>query len=1461
MPNLKTTSSRFQGKSELLKALLMKRYLASLSFLSLLTAAPLLCQTAQTSSSGNSGAAQARAAYGRTPLTFEANKGQLKGNAKFLARSSQYSVLLTSAGMTLAVKPSSSVLGSSASPAAQPAKSQAVNTVKTVKLNLVNATANPEVAGEEMQQGKVNYFIGKDPSQWHTNVPTYKQVRYKSVYPGIDLIYYGNHRQVEYDFRLAAGADPGQIHFSVEGADSVSINADGDLALKIGSDTLTFQCPEIYQETNGQHTPVAGSYVLEGSNQIGFQVAPHDASKPLTIDPVLVYSTYVGGRSNDELDQIAVDAQGEAIFAGTTSSPDFPLATASTFTNGNRLAFVAKLDVSGSNLLFVDFFGTGSESPRALTLDTAGNIYVAGSTSSSAYPTVNPIQTALKGSEDGFITEFGVDGSSMLYSTYLGGSSYDEIVGIAVTPAANIFVAGQTESTDFPTANAYQSTNLSASNQYSNEDSFITELSPGGASFVYSTYFGGSHAFCLQGTYSYCGSYSEIAGLAVDAQGNAYVVGGTSETDFPVTSNAYQGTFPNFSSLFYSGEESVSLGFYSEISLAGALVYSTYFGPTTSTHGYPGTSLSSVAVDASGRVFILGSTQNNADLPVTQASSFCPSPSTCGEDFLLRFDQGSSLGVSILGPPSTNFNAIALDANSNVFGIGSTSLPATAFVNPIETPVSGSRSSTIIMETDPNVSSVLFSTVLDGINGENVSSLALDAQGAVYVGGITSSADFPVNQAAFQQTLGGNDDAFVAKIDVNTAAPAVAIAPSLVQYSIRNVGSSAQSKQVLLRNMGSAPLQIQSITTSGDFAETDTCGSSVAAAGTCTFTVSFNPTASGSRFGTILIQDNAVGSPHFINLSGEGSIPIVAFSAASLTFPNLQVNTPSSAQTLILTNNGNATLNIGSASVIGDFAQTNNCGTSLALGASCQFQITFTPTAGGSRTGTLSLTDNAADSPESITLTGSGYVTMASFSATSLSFAGQALKTASGAQSFTITNTGANAMHILGVSVTGDFAQTSSCGAALAPSASCAVNVTFTPSASGNRTGSVVINDDAQGNPHTISLTGTGSAPVIGISPASLTFDTTSTGSPEVKTLTITNTGNAALSFSGIQMQGDFTQTNNCTSVAPQGSCSMQVSFNPTASGQRAGSVTLTDAAANSPQTVMLTGSGITPVVTLSSGSLSFSPSVVGTAAAAQTVTVTNVGTAALGIGAIQASGDFAQTNNCGTALAAGAACTVSVTANPLIAGARTGTLTITDNASGSPNTVALAATGLDFSMAAASPSATASAGAPATYQLNVNGMGGSFPGTIALSCLGAPANTTCSLSQSTLTPGISSPVTVTVTIGSAATSSARHSDFPLQGLLGVWFLEGNGIGLLSFAALRRRRLTGKQMLLLAAQAGVLCLALTGCGGGSTPSSNQTTGGSQTVSTSAVPSGTYTLTVSAISGSLQHDTQITLKVQ
>lgn len=1234
--------------------------------------------------------------YGHLPVTFEQNQGQTDPQVQFLSRGPGYAVYLTSGGMVMALKPSATEThepgGASASPVAAaagtlPGKSSVPNKVnlQVVRFDLVDGAA-PNISGQDLQRGKVNYFVGNDPKKWHTNVPTYAKVLYQGVYPGIDLVYYNHAGQLEHDFVVAPGADPSKIQFEVGGATNLSIDDSGNLLVATSTGTIQFRTPQIYQETNGTKVSIPGSYTMKDPTHFGFSIPNYDKSKPLTIDPMLVYSTYLGGSSYDYIYGVAVDGTGNAYVTGISASPDFPLLSG-TWPAGEHV-FVAKFDVSGANLLYTSVLaGSCTDEGYGIAVDPSGAASIMGNTCSSDFPTANAYEgTDPSNGWTNFVARVSPDGSSLTFSTYFGGplSWCCANQGIAVDANGYTAVGGYTPDQNFPTYNAAIPSVSASPSGYWGGFGWAARFSPSGT-LQFSTYLYGNSAgpvsTCWNGTNYYtCYPATSLSiqwrNISEDASGNVYFTAATNAINYPVTNGAYQ------PSRVANGQYS---GVLTKLSPSGAVIYSTYFGDTSGNYTYP----YAVTVDSSGNAYLSGYAPNATNLPLTSTSLCNPANQSCyGFISELSADGSTLLYSTFLGPDAQPGYAIGIDpttSNIVVSSYGGSFPPVNGIMS------SSSSSNPLVIELNPSNSQITFATYFGSQDNGSYSpgAMALDANGGIYVAGYTAATDFPTTQAAFQPQIGSpnNEDGFLFKIS-SANQSAVSISPMVLQFATRSVGTTTVAKTATLTNFSSVPLNISSISTSGDFAETDDCGIQVAAGGgTCTFSVTFTPTAIGQRTGTITIQDDALGTPHYINLEGQGSAPGATFNPTNLTFASTQVGASTASQSVTLTNTGSSTLNIsGKAISPADYTETDNCPSSLAIGASCTFNIAFTPSIGGADNGSLSLTDDAVGSPQTVAFTGSGYVTTVTLSATSLTFNNQLLNTTSGAQRVTITNTGPNPMTVSGVIVSGDFAETDNCTAGPIPAngGTCSVSVTFTPTATGARTGSLTIKDNAQNNPHTVSLMGTGTAPSVSLNPAGLVFTSTVVNSTSSgQTITLTNNGTGVLTVGSVATSGDFSEMDNCsgqTIAAGGGTCTVTVTFSPKTTGSRTGALAIADSASNSPQQLLLSGTGIAPNVVLSTNALTFSSQLINTTSGNQPVTVTNNGTAGLTISSLMVSGDFGQTNNCGTTLATNSSCTVNVTFTPTATGTRTGTLSLTDNAPNNVQAISLTGSGTSSS-------------------------------------------------------------------------------------------------------------------------------------------------------------------------------------
>jgi hypothetical protein len=708
--------------------------------------------------------------FGRIPLCFEANEGQTDPQVQFLARGPGYTVFLTATEAVLALhsgRPnanpqhrvalpgSPSWIDRSTSPL--PGKREADGGRAVVRMQLVGSNPAAYAQGADRLPGIANYFLGNDPSQWRTCIPTYARVHYPEVYPGISLVYYGNQRELEYDFQVAPGADPSQIRLQFSGADSLTLDERGDLVVQAQGQILLQHKPVVYQDVAGERHAVAGTFWLEG-NQVGFALGRYDRSQALIIDPVLSYSTYFGGSGNghfggDSGGNIAVDASGSAYVTGYTASPDFPTANslqpALGTPNGN--AFVAKLSPDGSTLVYSTYLGgsgnaailngLGGDSGNWIAVDAAGNAYITGFTTSRDFPTLDAFQPTLGGSgaTNAFVASLDPTGQQLRYSTYLGGRSTDDGFGIAVDQSGHVYVTGETNSDDFPVFNAFQPRYGGSAGGPG--DAFVISLDAAGQP-VYSSYLGGS-------------GDEQGVGIAVDQNGHAYVVGTTSSPDFPIR-NAFQ---PKLG----GPAATTTNAFVTSLDPTGQLLYSTYLG------GSVGDGCHGIAVDAGGNAYVTGGTQS-PDFPTVNPLQ--PAlVGTHGNAYVAELTaDGSALVYSTyLGGSGGNLggdsgSGIAVDQHGQIFVIGSTASSDFPTLNAIQPTLGGSGAQNAFVTSLSPGGGLLFSTYLGGSIYDLGQGIALDAAGNTYVSGVTYSPDFPTANALKPALGTRNGNAFVAKI-------------------------------------------------------------------------------------------------------------------------------------------------------------------------------------------------------------------------------------------------------------------------------------------------------------------------------------------------------------------------------------------------------------------------------------------------------------------------------------------------------------------------------------------------------------------------------------------------------------------------------------------------------------------------------------------------------------------------
>ncbi|HEY9829649.1 MAG TPA: DUF4114 domain-containing protein [Stenomitos sp.] len=687
-------------------------------------------------------------ASAQLPLSFIANAGQANSDVHFQVRGAGHTIFFTASEIILS--------------ATEPVEDQLVSSV--VRSQLVGANPNPSIVGLNPLPGVANFLLGNDPSQWYTNVSTYGGVVYQNVYEGIDRVFKGTEGELKSEFIVAPGADPGQIRMNFSGVESIQLRDDGALVLQTPLGELIEEAPYIYQEINGEQQVVQGAYTLLGNNQVGFTLGTYNPAYTLVIDPVLEYSTYLGGNgasftgfgvTSNEIAAMTVDnTTGSAYLTGFTPSANFPTTPGvydPTFNDNLPFligdAFVTKLNPTGTGVEFSTFFG-GSlfDTGVGLTLDNTGNIYVVGATNSLNLPTVNPFQANFGGGldVDTFVAKFNPTGTQLLYSTYLGGNQRDGAFNIVLEAEDSVYISGQTSSATFPvTVNAFQAT------YNGNQDGFITKLNLNAApanQLQYSTFFGGT-------------GFDSANYIALTSPNNVYITGDTTSLNLPVTGQALLPTYNGGTLDGYVAR----LDF--NAAPANQLLYSTYFGG----NGYD--SADGIVVDSAGNAYITGETEST-NLPTT-AGVLQPNYGGNRDAFIAKLNPTGLVYSTYLGGSALDTaDNLAVDSLGRVYVTGETASAADfPIARPAQATYGGGSQDAYVTVLNPSGTGLVLSTFLGGSGYDEGHIVVVDNVGGIYVTGETASTNFPITPTnAFQTTYGGGErDLFVTKIRINTA--------------------------------------------------------------------------------------------------------------------------------------------------------------------------------------------------------------------------------------------------------------------------------------------------------------------------------------------------------------------------------------------------------------------------------------------------------------------------------------------------------------------------------------------------------------------------------------------------------------------------------------------------------------------------------------------------------------------
>lgn len=667
-----------------------------------------VCVSTAVTAPGSPSSTRADATRARLPLSFVPNRGQTAAEVAFTAHGRGFGLFLMPAE-TVLVLPGSET-----------------RERRVLRIRLAGASGSATTTGLDPQGGRASYFLGRDPRRWRTDIPTFGRVRADGVYPGIDVVHYARGGALEFDFVVAPGADPARIQMDVDGADTLDVDAVGDAVARMGGAEVRLLRPVMYQEQNGRREEVPGRYVLSPGGRLGFRVGDYDLHRPLVIDPVLAYSTLLGGGGDESGQGIALDERGAAYVTGVTSSLDFPTEDPAQpdYGGGAGDAFVAKLDKKG-RLVYATYLGGGdADQGNAIAVDRHGKAHVTGQTDSRDFPTARAFQETFAGTRDAFVAKLGASGSTLLYSTYLGGAGVDSALGIALDERRKAYVVGGTSSEDFPLADPMQPVYGGG-----RSDAFVTKLSSSGA-LVRSTFLGGNNLDVARA-------------VAVTAKGNAHVVGDTFSPDFPTSPPLPPPT------------DGMPDAFVTKLDRAGALAYSVPLRGSLADLGF------GVAVDERGSAYVTGGTAS-ADFPTLRPLQ--PAFGGAVDAFVTRLDRAGGLAFSTFlgGAASDIGQEVALDRRGNAYVTGGTSSANFPTVSPLQAVFAGNGDA-FVAKLKAYGSALAYSTYLGGSGGDAGLGLDVSCTGDAVVTGSTDSADFPL-ESPQQGQRAGPTDAFVARI-------------------------------------------------------------------------------------------------------------------------------------------------------------------------------------------------------------------------------------------------------------------------------------------------------------------------------------------------------------------------------------------------------------------------------------------------------------------------------------------------------------------------------------------------------------------------------------------------------------------------------------------------------------------------------------------------------------------------
>ncbi len=1246
--------------------------------------------------------------FGRLPLHFEVNHGQAPSGVKAIARGERQAVLLGATETTVLLRNKKSQVG--------------------VHLKLEGASLDAAASFDHRLAGVANYYHGSDPASWQEDVATFERVRFSQIYPGVDVIHYANQSgELEHDFKIAAGANPQQIRIAIDSQCKLQL-VDGDVEIMTMAGAIRLKRPAAYQMSSDKKIEVEAKYAIDGS-RIGFSLGEYDRSLPLVIDPILSYSTFLGGSGDDKGEAIAVDSSGNVYVTGETASLDFPTASPGQAELGNANGitdvFIVKLNSTGTALVYSTYLGGSNlDYANGIAVTSTGEAWISGSTLSSDFPAVGnqlktrAVQPYLRGIHNtnpyAYVAKIGSSGMIAFSSLITTGIAY----GIAVDSSNSVYVSGMGGSDLSVTSTSFDKQNAS-------------NLIAGGAWFAKLT-SAGVISYASHLAEGHPAPITSRTGIAVDSAGLVYVSGTVYETVGAPTQHAFVTRIDTSAGarLFQTtiGGSANTTGPYMALDSAGqAYVSGTTASGFQSTQNVTGTTCASgvyvAKLNSSGTVIYstcgIGGplAVDNAGFAYVAGKKLNPAGSTIEYDSGLMFTPGSITGETV--DSSGNAYVTGWTANPNftttagVLGPALKSSASDVFVSKITAQAAlgqypGIKLSALSLSfptIDPGSTTSLSITVTNTGNA-NLAITGVTATGDYQqptgcIGTVLPNTSCMVT-VVFAPTVSGvrtglltissNADGSPHTVALFGSATGLIANPGQVDFGSQFAFQKGKAVGISLVNTGASSLTISTIALvppSTDYQlQLSGCTPPNFLQGGindgCAMSVTPNPQGVGTRSATISVVSTAGTLSIPLTMSATGGIGITPL---SLQFGNIAVSSSSASQAITVGNGTGVPFSLNVS--LGDstnYSMINNCTGTIGVGQTCTINVTFNPMSQGLFNAAITITEPVSSVSQTVTLTGAGNQAI-SLSTTSVIFPDQTVGVASIPQPIIVTNNTSLTLQIQFQAAGGSFSNaTGTCNGVVQPQKNCVFNVIFTPSSVGPApTGTLtVIAPTSPLFKVPVTLNGNGASAVMSLGTSPIIPNAT-VGQGSQGTVSLNNIGQSALTVTGITATGSapagvFTPTSDCpTTLAASSGCTITVKFAPNQATSFFGTLSVAFNGFGSPLTVAVSGTGTSAgAFSFSRVPMPFSMQPVGSTSSAQKAVLADSSAGSVTISSIVASGDYIQSNDCPTTMNNGGSCNIWISFRPSTAGTRTGTITV--NSSAGTQTLNLSGAGLSTS-------------------------------------------------------------------------------------------------------------------------------------------------------------------------------------